>query len=137
MANSLSVRITEDGRRNAIVTLVGQVDSADMNVIRAIPITDFTNNEVRMQLKGFKLKRVSYSITPDLVVLLAWNSNSPQPMCALSGSSEMDRRPEGGFVPNLQASGYEGSINLSTEGFVAGRSYGFTLGLSMTKMYSP
>lgn len=135
MANSLSVKISEDGRRNAIVTLVGVVDTADMNVVQAIPITGFTNNEPRQVFKGFKFARASYSVTPGLNVLLAWNSNSPELMCALAGSAEMDRQPEGGYVPNLLASGYEGSINLSTTGFVAGSKYTFTIGLRMTKVY--
>lgn len=135
MANSLSVKITEDGRRNAIVTLVGVVDTADMNVIRAIPIESFTNNDVGMIMKGFKLARADYTVSSPLSVILSWNSNSPELMVTFSGSAEMNRRPEGGFVPNILASGYEGSINLSTKGFVAGSPCTFTIGLRMTKMY--
>lgn len=135
MANSLAVKITEDGRRNAIVTLNGVVDTANMNVVPAILITSFVNNDVQLKLKGLSMRRAVYSVTEGLSVLLAWNSNSPELMCALSGSAEMDRRAEGGFPPSMKLSGYDGSINLSTDGFVPGKAYTFTVGLWMTKKY--
>lgn len=135
MANSLSVKITEDGRRNAIVTLIGVVDTADMAVASAIPITSFVNNDVQLKLKGLSLRTVRYSVTEGLSVLLAWKSNTPELMCALSGSGNMDRRCDGGYPPNMMASGYAGDINLSTDGFIAGKAYTFTVDLWMTKKY--
>jgi len=136
MANSLTVKITEDGRRNAIATLIGVVDTADMNVPSAIALANFVNNDVQLKLKGLSLRTVRYSVTEGLSVLLAWNGNTPELMCALSGSNEMDRRTDGGYPPNMLASGYDGNINLTTDGFVAGRVYTFTVDLWMTKKYS-
>jgi hypothetical protein len=83
-----------------------------------------------------RLDSAKYTVTNGLVVLLSWNSNSPELMAAISESGELDLRPEGGFPPDRTVSGYEGSINLSTRGFVAGTPYGFTLALRMRKMYS-
>lgn len=135
MANSLSVKISEDGRRNAIVTLNGIVDTADLNVPRAVLLSSFVNNDVQERFAGLCFKRASFAITAGLSVILAWNGNTPEIMAALSGSAEMDRRREGGMIPNLLASGYEGSINVSTKGFVPGTAYAFTIALRMTKIY--
>jgi hypothetical protein len=40
------------------------------------------------------------------------------------------------FRADRTVSGYEGSINLATKGFIAGTPYGFTVALRMRKMYS-
>lgn len=135
MANSVTVKIIEDGPRNAIVNIVGVVDSTDIAPTPVVAINQFTGND-RGRFVGFKVVCIDHSATEGLVVLLNWNANTPQPICAISGSSDLNGRKHGGIVPNKVAGGYDGTINLSTEGYVAGRTYGFTLRVSMTKMYS-
>lgn len=134
MANSLTVQLVLDGPRNAVVNVAGIVDSADMAQVQAVPITLFTGN-INKKLIGLRAMEVNYSISTGLVVVLAWNANSPQLICAISEADEIEWDDYGGIVPNTTASGYEGSINLTTKGFVPGRPSGFTLRLAMTKIY--
>jgi hypothetical protein len=131
MANSLVVKVTEEGPRNTVVKVVGVVDSGDMNVQRALILSSLSNDDKAAKLTGLRLDSAKYTVTNGLVVLLSWNSNSPELMAAISESGELDLRPEGGFPPDRTVSGYEGSINLSTRGFVAGTPYGFTWLLRM------
>ena len=134
MANNLNVRIVEDGQRNAIVNLVGVVDTADMSAVSAINVGQFLTNSGTLQ--GFKLRAADYSVTDGLTVALDWNSNTPQPMCAFSAAGRFSAEREGVIAPNKQAGGYDGSINVSTRGFVPGKTYSFTVKLRMTKAYA-
>lgn len=135
MPNSLSVRVVEDGYRNAVVHLVGVVEDADINQAPAIALNQFTGND-RGTFNGFKVVDVDYSVTDGLTVVLAWNANTPQPICALASAGEIRGRGHGGIVPDRTAGGYDGAINLTTKGFTPGRSYGFTVKLRMKKSYS-
>jgi hypothetical protein len=136
MANSLVVKVTEEGPRNTIVKMVGVVDTADMNVPQALILSSLSNDYKDRRLTGLRLDSAKYTVTNGLILLLSWNSNSPELMCAISESGELDLRPEGGFAPNRTVSGYEGSINLATKGFIAGTPYAFTVALRLRKMYS-
>lgn len=136
MANSLDVRIVQDGRRNAIVRLIGLVDTVDMVVTPAITLAQFTNNDGAPNVfNGLRFVEADFSVANDLTVLLEWNGNTKQPMANLGASSNLDARRHGGYGPDRKASGYDGNINLYTRGFVPGRVYGFTVLLRMTKMY--
>lgn len=136
MANSITVDIIQDGRRNAIVSLVGLVDSADMVQAPVISLNQFTNNDPGLTFNGFRVVDVDYAVTDGLVVQLAWQSSTPQPIYSFSGASQLCGREHGGIAPDRKAGGYNGNINLNTKGFVAGRTYGFTVKLKMTKMYA-
>ncbi len=135
MANSLTVKVIEDGPRNAIVSVVGVVDTGNMIADPLVSLSQFVGND-RGRFVGLRVVDVEYAITDGLVVNLAWNGNTPEPIAALSGSNEIHGKKHGGIAPNRQASGYDGNINLTTAGYVAGRSYGFTLRMCMTKLYA-
>ncbi len=135
MPNSLTVKVIEDGPRNAIVNIVGTVDANDVVATPVVSLGQFTGNG-RGSFVGFKVVDVDYAVTDGLVVNLAWDSNTPQPIAALSGSSKLCGKEHGGLRPDRLAGGYDGNINLSTDGFTAGRRYGFTLRMSMTKLYA-
>jgi hypothetical protein len=45
MANSLVVKVTEEGPRNTVVKVVGVVDSGDMNVQRALILSSLSNDD--------------------------------------------------------------------------------------------
>lgn len=135
MANSVTVEVVVDGPRNAIVNVVGVVDTANMTQAPLVSLSQFTANN-GWRLVGLRVVDVDYSVTDGLVVRLDWNSSTPQPIMALSGSNEIHGKEHGGLTPNKAVGGYDGSINLATSGFTAGRSYAFTLRMCMTKMYS-
>lgn len=133
MANSLNVQIVEDGRRNAVVKLVGVVDTNDLVYTPVIARAQFVDNDGI--LLGFKVVEVEYTGTPGLLVLLDWNANAPQNICALSTSANLNAKRHGGFDPDKLAGGFDGNINLNTRGFTPGSVYGFTATLRMVKMY--
>lgn len=136
MANSLDVRVVEDGRRNAVVKIVGVADSGDIVSAPAIRLSQFTNNDVGMTLNGLRLVEADFAVSNMFVVLLDWNGNTTQAMCALAGSGEIDGRRHGGYGPDRTVSGYDGNINLRTRGYIGGNVYAFTVILRMTKMYA-
>lgn len=136
MANSLDVKIVEDGRRNAVVKIVGVADSSDIVLAPAITLSSFSNNDVAVSLVGFKVVEADYSGTPGLLVSMDWNANAPQNIFALSTSAEINGRRHGGFKPDTTANGYDGNLNLKTQGFTPGSLYGFTIVLRMVKMYA-
>ena len=133
MANSLSVRIVEDGPRNAVVNIVGVVEDSDILQTPVISLASFVGNDYRT-LIGLKVVDADFSVTSDLTVLLSWNATAPQPIAAFSNAGELRGRRHGGIAPDKTAVGYDGNINLQTKGFVAGKSYGFTVTLRMVKM---
>lgn len=136
MPNSLSVKVVEDGFRNAVVNIVGVVEDDNIVQAPAITLAMFTGNDTaRRSLVGLKVVEAEYSVTEGLVVVLDWNATAPQRIFALSGSGEMCGKTHGGYVPDETAIGADGSINLQTKGFIAGRFYGFTVTLRMVKMY--
>lgn len=137
MANSREKQILVDGQRNAAVTLTGVLTASDESWVRAIQLSDFVNNDpLQGPLVGLRIDRIDFSVTDPLTALLYWNSNSPQQIAALSQSEELEFDRTAGKKPNRLISGYDGAINLSTVGFVAGNSKGYTIVLSMTKIYT-
>lgn len=137
MANLLDVKVVHDGRRNAVVKIVGIVDTANIVQTPAISLSQFLSNDTgNVTFNGLRLVEADYVITTPLSVVLEWNGNTKQQMCALSGSGDLYGRRHGGYPPDRKASGYDGNINLTTRGFVPGNAYAFTIVLRMTKMYS-
>lgn len=136
MANSLSVRVTEDGRRNAIVAIFGLADTGDISSSNAILLSQFTNNDSGgVALVGLRLVEVDFAVTNMLSVLLGWAGNTTQPMCNLADSGSLNLRRHGGISPDRTVSGYSGNISLNTRGYFAGNVYSFTVILRMTKIY--
>lgn len=137
MANVLDDTVLEDGFRNAVVRLAGVLDTSDVTWNEAIRITDFTNNDPNFSaLRGFRIDKINYSIAPVLAVVLEWNSNAPQLIGSFHDSNEVEWKTAGGLQPNLLVSGFNGSINLRTTGFTPTSAGGFTVTISMVKLYS-
>lgn len=137
MANSLDVKIVEDGRRNAVVRIIGVADSSDITANQAIALSQFTTNDtVGVSLVGLRLVEVDFAVSNMFAVLLHWDGNTKQPMAALADSGTLDNRRHGGYGPDRSVSGYNGAINLTTRGYVAGNVYVFTVILRMTKIYA-
>lgn len=136
MANSLDVRVVEDGRRNAVMRIIGVADTNDFVVTPAIRLSQFTNNDVGVTFDGLRFVEVDFAVTNMFSVLLDWNGNTIQPMMAIADGGNFSGRRHCGYGPDRKASGYDGNINLRTRGYVGGNTYVFTILLRMTKMYS-
>lgn len=137
MANVLEKQILEEGFRNAVVKLTGVLTTNDISEAPAIALADFKNNEQRLVLKGLRVDHITFSLGVNIDVLLAWNSQIPQQIVPLSRSGKIDVTDDGGFVPDMTRSGYDGSINLNTSGFPPGGApQNFTILLRLIKLYS-
>lgn len=137
MANTTDKIILEDGPRNAIVRLVGTLDTSNVSLVPAILLSDFVNNDlVWGKLTGLRVDRIDYASGPQLITTLEWNSNSPQMIAALVQSDELDYKNSGGLIPNRLLGGYDGSINLKTKGFIPGALEAYTLLIKMVKLYT-
>lgn len=137
MANTTDKIILEDGPRNAIVRLVGTLDTSNVSLVPAILLSDFVNNDlVWGKLTGLRVDRIDYASGPQLITTLEWNSNSPQMIAALVQSDELDYKNSGGLIPNRLLGGYDGSINLKTKGFIAGNYEAYTVLIKMVKLYT-
>ncbi len=135
MANSTSKQILEEGPRNAVVKLTGVLDSSNLDWVPAIALADFGNNDVRMTLIGLRVDELDYSSGPNLVTFIEWNGGTPQLIAGFAQSDDLKFRSSGGLIPNMQSSGYDGSINLRTKGFIGGNYETFTVLLKLVKLY--
>lgn len=135
MANSLSMQITEEGPRNAVVKLTGILDSSDATENPAIALTDFINNDANLVLTGFRVDLIEWSMSNNMEVQLSWNAAVQQSIYPLAGRGRIYANNYGGFLPVSTALGYDGSINLTTNGYVSGTTQNFTVVLELIKLY--
>lgn len=136
MANALDKQIIEEGWRNIVVKLTGVLDSGDAVEMQVIKPLDFLNNDnIAGRLVGFRVDHVTYSIGDQLEVQLEWNANTPQQIVPLAGRGKIDVSDDGGFIPDMLRSGYDGSINLRTTGYIPGSTQNFTVFMRLVKLY--
>ena len=136
MANVLARQILEEGPRNAVVKLTGVLTNSDMSETPAIKLADFGNNDAQAgTLVGLRVDAVIYSMGLGIDLLLAWNGASPQQIMPLAGRGKIDATGDGGMLPNMLLSGYDGSINLYSTGYVPGTTQNFTVLLRLVKLY--
>lgn len=137
MANTSSKQIVADGYRNAVVNLVGTLDTADVNIVPAVTLADFTNNDPAYgPLVGLRVDSINYTSGPDLVTTLEWNAVTPQLIAAMAQSETLKYKHHGGLKPNTSQPGYNGSINLRTRGYTVGTTEGYTVILRLVKIYT-
>ena len=136
MANILEKQILEEGPRNAVVKLTGTLTTSDVSEVPAIRLTDFINNDAQAgTLVGLRVDAVMYSMGMGINILLSWNSSLPQQIMPLAGRGKIDVTSDGGMIPDQLRSGYDGSINLYSTGFVPGSVQNFTMLLRLVKLY--
>lgn len=135
MANATAKRIVLDGPRNAVVELTGILDTSNAGITPAIQKSDFTNNDVRMTLTGFRVDEIQYSITDQLVVNLFWNATADRLIAALAGRGKQCYQFAGGLQPVPADAGYDGNIDLTTTGWASGIQT-YTLFIKLIKLYS-
>ena len=139
MANQFNMSIMNDGWRNANVKITGVLDTSDAVLTPAISVNDFTSNDpLRTKLIGFRIDRIWHAIGDGLEIQLQWNAAVPQLIMAIAGRSRESWKEVGGLQPlNVNAPGFDGSINLITTGFgtVGSPTQNFTIGIDMVKLY--
>lgn len=135
MSNVLDKQIVEEGPRNAVVKLTGVLDTSDATIVRAIQLSDFSNNDTLVNLVGLRVDAIIYSISGGMEGRLEWNGNTPQVISPVARSGKIDVTGDGGFLPNQLASGYDGSINFRTSGYLAGSTQTYSVTLRLVKLY--
>ncbi len=135
MANNLQRQITLDGWRNVFVKFVGVLDTSDVNLTPALALSDLTNNDPSGVLSGLRVDVIDWSVNGDLTAILEWQASTPQLIAAITDSQRMEMRSLGGYLPNQDAGGYTGGINLRTSGYPGGRVVSYTLSLNLIKLY--
>jgi hypothetical protein len=136
MANVYTMRVVEEGWRNATVKFVGTLDTADLVEVPAITLSTFVNNDKQCSLTGFRVDRVEYSISDGLEMQLEWQGTTPELILPLYGRGKIDSSAHGGLVPDTTNLGYDSTINLRSTNFSPGSVYNFTLQVELVKLYS-
>lgn len=144
MANARTARqIIADGRRNAVVQLIYDLDTAgEFNDPAAIVLALFTNNEVPPigALVGLRVDKVEYSVADAVTAAIYWNSVVDQPIASVSGANKLWYAPAGGILPDRAAAGYNGAIDVRISNIPAGAGatnvYTASLLLYMVKLYA-
>lgn len=135
MANAYNMQIVEEGPRNAVVKLVGILDTANASLASVIELSDFTNNEPRKTLNGLRLMRLDYAMSDALSVILEWSATTDQLIAVVSGRGQLCLEDISGTGPNRGAAGYDGAIDLATVGWASGTQV-YTLILKFRKLYA-
>ena len=124
MANVVAVQIMEDGHRNAIVKLDGVLDTSNEAVATKITPASFSPLPTQ-----FRIDRIDYSISPQLVVRLEWHATANVVAYSLTGMDSLWFKDIGGLQNNSGA-GKNGAIDLVTTGWASGtQTYSITLWL--------
>ena len=134
MANQVDVQIAEEGYRNATVRVTGLLDSSNVSLSSVIAVGNFKANDPNYtKLSGFRVDRLQYAVSQPLAVPLYWHGATPQLIAVVADSQALIF--EKGLIPDQTRTGYDGSIDLNTVGFVAGDVLGFTIVFSLAKLY--
>ena len=136
MANSLDFQITEEGPRNAVVKLTGILDTSNISELPAIALNQFSNNDTRMVLVGFRIDLIEWAISNPLEVNLAWQSANPQAIFPLSGRGRMNSTNYGGFIPDRTRPGFTGGIQLVTANYQPASLMNFSIVMELVKLYT-
>lgn len=125
MANSVAVQIMEDGARNAIVKLDGVLDTSNEAVNTKVTPASFSPLPTQ-----FRIDRLEYSVSAQLVVRLEWHATANVVAFSMaSGMDTLDFKEMGGLQNNSGA-GKNGAIDLVTTGWTSGvQTYSITLWL--------
>jgi hypothetical protein len=126
MANSVTTQILVDGAVNAVVKIVGILDTSDVAPTAVVDPASFTPTPTQ-----FRIDRVTYTVEEGLDVRLQWDATSPVYIIDYVKAGHQDFKKFGGLQNNAGA-GKTGKILLSTEGWTAG-THEFTIVLELVK----
>lgn len=142
MANAFTKRVVHEGPRNAVVELIGVLDTniAAPTEVQQIDLADFTNNDVGIgALAGFRVDTIQYSISDGGYLNFVWEATTDQEIAAIAGRGKMrftDCHYAAGLQPDQAAAGYTGAIEvLAYAPAATTTNMVYTVLLNMTKLY--
>lgn len=131
MANSLSIQILEEGPRNAVVKLVGVLDTSNQSAVLAIDLSTLNQGGLGPTPTAVRIDMVDYSISDQLSVQFLWDATTDVVALALVGREDMNFRGFGGVTNNAGA-GKTGNILVTTTGYASGTQT-YTIVMQMVK----
>ena len=131
MANSLSIQILEEGPRNAVVKLVGVLDTSNQSAVLAIDLSTLNQGGLGPTPTAVRIDMVDYSISDQLSVQFLWDATTDVVALALVGREDMNFKGFGG-VNNNAGAGKNGNILITTTGYTSGTQV-YTIVLQMVK----
>lgn len=144
MANVFTKRVMEDGWRNAVVELVGVLDTniAAPTQVQQILESDFTNNDTKVggNFIGFRLDTLQYSISDGMYLNFFWDATADEEMVAVAGRGILcfGKNYGPGLQPNQSNAGYNGDINvLAYAPAAATTNLVYTCIVNLIKLYGP
>lgn len=135
MGNVLDRQITLDGFRNCVVKFTGVIDTADVVEAPALVLSDMKTNDPTGKLVGFRFDMIEWSMSQGLEIVIEWNSANPQQLLPIAGRGKINSTNYGGFTPDQTRPGFDGAINLRSQGFSPGSVGNFTVVLELVKLY--
>lgn len=126
MANALTTQILEDGHRNAIVKVVGVLDTSNLAATDIVDPANFSPLPTQ-----FRINRLQYDVTSQLEVQILWDATADVVAATLAQYGEFDARDFGGLQNNAGA-GKTGKIQALTTGWASGTQT-FTIILTLAK----
>lgn len=125
MANAVATQIMEDGHRNVIVKLDGVLDTSNEAVNTKITPASFSPLPTQ-----FRIDRIDYSVSSQLVVRLEWHATANVVAYSLAAGMESLWFKDVGGLQNNSGAGKNGAIDLVTTGWTSGvQTYSITLWL--------
>ena len=133
MANAVTTQIITDGPRNAVVKIVGILDTSD---VASTAIVDpaslgYMDNSNQQRCDQVRIDKIWCSIETGLDVQLFWDATTDVPIITLLGTEDLCFSKFGG-LQNNSGTGKTGIINLVTEGWGSGIKE-FTIVLHLVK----
>jgi hypothetical protein len=118
MANAVTIQVLQDGPRNLVVKVVGEVNTAD---VTATDLFDPAAREKMSQVLGlatrFAIKKIEYSTTSGISLLFLEDATTDVRIAALNGQGTMCFKPA---RLSTEATGVTGKIQYATLGYASG-----------------
>lgn len=138
MANTTSIQILEDGDRNVIAKLVGQLDTSNLSLTTLLDPATLTSVNTSglnpQKASTLAIESVVFDIEDGLVVNLYWDATTDVPIWRFSGRDKMNAEFTG-FLQNNAGAGKTGKILVDTTGYTSGTK-SFTLLIQCIKQWS-
>ena len=135
MANTITTQVVLDGTGNAVIKVVGLLDTSNLASTTIIDPALLGGMDLTGAIKAskFRIEEVEFSIANPLIAVLTWDATTPVPVAYLSDTGELDAECYGGIPNNAAAPGFTGKLLMTTLGWASG-SIGFTLLIKIIKV---
>jgi hypothetical protein len=130
MADTVDVKVLEDGQRNYVVRLTGISDGTGESAVKKVDISTLGGPDASnpaLAPTSFAVKEIEYNVQGFYAVQLHFDATTDDELAILGAGT--------GYLPfnppsaDPKSSGYTGDIMLTTTGASAGATYDVTLHL--------